>query len=127
MEIIIEILLELVVQIIGEGIGELVIRSIGSIFGEKFAENKFLPFLGYIFFGGVLGCISLAVLPEHMIKDPQLRLVNLFLSPLVLGLLMLLRGKNLKAKEAKVIRLDSLLYGFIFAFSISIVRFKYGR
>jgi hypothetical protein len=48
---------------------------------------------------------------------------NLFVTPVALGLIMVLIGKLREKKGQEKVRLDKFSYGFLFAFGMCFVRF----
>lgn len=127
LEILIEIIFEFIIQLFAEGIAELLVRGIGIVLGDKKPTQNGLTFFAYIGLGILFGGISLAMKREHFIIDPTLRIMNLIFTPVFIGLIMSWRGKSLKKKEAKTIKLDSFTYGFIFSFTIALIRYLYGK
>ncbi len=85
-------------------------------------ENDFLQ--RYLIFGAIDGGISLRLLPALFIESGWLRIANLLVTPLLAGLLMEAIGAWRKQREKNVIRLETIAYGFCFAFSIALVRYS---
>ena len=121
MEVLIQILFELFVQLLFE----LGFHSLGEPFRWDRPRNRYLAFLGYALFGGIAGGISLLIVPDHMINRPQLRVLNLVVTPIVLGLFFSYWGKLLESRGRETILLDKFAYGFAFALAMAIVRFLY--
>jgi hypothetical protein len=137
MEIIAEILLQIVgwlFQFLGElllqGIAELFAEFIGHSIKEPFRRpspiHPWLAAIGYAFFGALAGAISLWLLPTLFITSHGLRLFNLFLTPLLAGLLMAWLGAWRQKRQQEIIRLDRFSYGFCFALAMAVVRFTWG-
>lgn len=121
METVIEILLEFFAQMVLEILAELGLRSIKEPFRRQ--PRPAYAVAGYILFGGIVGLVSVWLLPQHLIAHEHLRLANLILSPLVAGLVMMLLGHWRRQRRQPLIRLDRFGYGFLFALSIAVVRY----
>lgn len=131
MEIILEILaqffFELLGQILFEALAELGIRSVSNALGIARPRNPILAIIGYILFASIGAGLSLWYHPNHFIKTVEYRTLNLFITPIFVGLIMNYRGKSLLAKEKEIIRLDTFLYGFMFAFTFAAIRLWFGK
>ncbi len=138
MEIIAEIILqilrwtlqclgELFLQIIGEAIAEFIGHSIKEPFRRPKPLHPWLAAIGYLIFGGIAGGLSLWALSDLFIKNRWLRLANLLFTPLVAGLVMAWIGSWRRKHEKEVIRLETFAYSFLFALSMSLVRFVWGH
>lgn len=121
-EVIIQILAETIGQILFELLAEFGIRSISNALGFKKPKNPLLAAFGYIILGGVAAAISLYVFPSHFVKSANLRIVNLVLTPIAVGLFMGIRGKTLLKNHKEPIRIDSFLYGYLFALTFAAIR-----
>ncbi len=78
---------------------------------------------GYCLLGIILGILSLFVFPEQLIKSNVLLIANLLCTPLLVGTVMMITGRY-RAKRGKyIIGLETFAYGFLFAFSMSLVRY----
>ena len=90
-------------------------------------ENRpILAFFGYIVLGFFAGLISLLIFPELLIKSTSLVYTNLIISPLLIGVIMSLLGRYKRSKGKLLIKMDTFLYGYIFALSFALVRFFFG-
>ena len=130
MEVIFEFLFtvvgELLLQIIVEVLIELGFNGVANTILERKERNPYLAFVGYCIFGAIAGLISLWVVPHQIIESETFALVNLFFTPIVAGILMSYMGYVRKRKGKDIIRLDSFLYGFIFAFFMGLIRYNFG-
>ena len=126
MEIIFELIFSFLIEIIGEGLFqllvELVVRSLGSTLGLSKPDRPILSLLGYILLATAGAFISIAIFKNHFIKNETLRIVNLIIAPIILGLMMKFRGKKLEHKNIISIRLDSFWYGYVFALTFALIR-----
>lgn len=112
-----EILLELFAQVLLR-IGP---HSIANVFEEP--RNPALSAIGYLLLGAIAGGFSLLLFPTFFIYYHTIKLINLFVTPIVFGGCMMLIGKYRSKKGKPLIRLDSFGYGVLFAFSMSLVRY----
>lgn len=120
-EIILQFLGELLLQVLIEGLAELGIHSLSNVF--KKPKNKLLSLIGYCLWGAIAGGLSLLIFSTSFIHSPDLKLANLFITPILIGGCMMVVGKIRTAKGDAIIGLDTFLYGFLFAFSMSLVRY----
>lgn len=73
--------------------------------------------------GAIAGGISLLLLPHGLIEDPALRVVNLVVTPVIVGAAMMVVG-HLREKHGKqVLRIDRFGFAYAFALSMALVRF----
>lgn len=123
---IVELFGELLLQLCGEYLAELFGRSVRAPFRRPQPPNPLLAALGYALFGAAAGALSLWLFPLLFVSSPTLRLVNLVLTPLLAGAVMALLGAWRRRHEQATIRLDSFLYGYVFALTMALVRFVWG-
>jgi len=121
MEIIIEILAEVVLQVLFE----LGFRSLIEPF--KKSSSPFLAFIGYAVLGAIAGGISLLFIKEPLIINHNLRIVNLMITPCLAGLTMSILGRLREKQNLSLIRLDKFVWGFIFAFAMTLLRFLFSK
>ena len=119
------VLFEGVLELSGDLFFELIFRSLGQTVtpGEK--RNPILAGIGYALLGLIAGGLSLLIFPASFARSEQFHGISLLLSPVLAGLGMAGLGWLLKRTGKRVLRLDSFLYGFIFALPMAIVRFLY--
>ncbi len=122
-----ELLGEALLQTLGEMIAELIGHSLRDTFRRPKPVTPWLATLGYVAWGALAGAISLWLFPEHFIQSPALRLVNVLSIPLISGYVMAKVGAWRRWREQGLIRLDSFLYGFAFAFGMALVRYIWAR
>lgn len=129
MEVIFEFLFsvvgELLLQIIVEVLIELGSNGLANTLIERKDRNPYLAFVGYCIFGAIAGAISLWIIPHQIIESETFALANLFFTPIIAGLLMSFMGYIRKSKGKEIIRLDSFIYGFIFAFFMALIRYNF--
>lgn len=124
LEFLIEIIGELLLQACIEFLGEIGLRSLAEPFRKP--PNPWLAALGYFIFGALAGGISLLVFPTHLVAE-ELRLANLVLTPIVVGLLMAALGAWRARHGQIILRIDRFSYGFLFALSLALVRFGFAH
>lgn len=122
---ILEVLFEFVLQAILELLVEVGLRSAGAPFTARESRNPVFAAIGYCLFGFILGGLSLLVFPDSFVRSERFHGVSLFISPVLAGLLMSLIGRIRKQQGKSLLRLDSFVYGFLFAFPIALIRFFY--
>lgn len=138
MEFIVEILLEALValwQVLGEvflqTVGEMIVEVIDHGMRETFRKPKplapWLAAIGYLAWGAIFGALSLWLFQSHFIQSQWLRLANLFLTPIVAGLIMAKVGAWRRKRDQEPIRLDSFAYGVAFAFGMALVRYIWAK
>jgi hypothetical protein len=131
MEVIFEFLFsvigEFLLQITVEVLIELGFNGVANALSERKKRNPYLAFVGYCIFGAIAGAVSLWIVPHQIIEsETTYALVNLFFTPIIAGLLMSFMGYVRKSKGKEIIRLDSFLYGFTFAFFMALIRYNFG-
>ena len=124
-ELIFEVLAEVVLQIVAEGLFELGLYSLSEALNRKRRRNPILASIGYLLWGGIIGVVTVFIFPTLMIKNATLRILNLIISPVMAGLAMSAICSWRKRKGQDLLRIDSFLYGALFAFGLAIVRYLY--
>ena len=90
-------------------------------------SNSWLAAIGFLLFGVLLGGISLAIVPEHMVNSASMRIVNLVITPVVVGLFMVVLGAWRVRRGQPVLRIDRFAYGYGLALSFTLVRYFYAN
>lgn len=125
MEIIFEILLqflgEMLLQLFFEFLVEQGLRSLADPFEKP--RNALLSTIGIFLWGAIAGGISLLVLPTSLITNLGFRKLNLVITPLMAGAIMMLIGRARGKRGQNLVRIDRFGYAFVFAFAMAIVRF----
>lgn len=124
-EFLIELLGEFLLQVAIEALAELGFHSLAEPFRRP--PSPWLAALGYALFGAAAGALSLWALPALLVQDPTLRLVNLALTPVAVGLAMSLMGAWRARRGDPVLRIDRFAYGYLFALALALVRFWFAR
>jgi hypothetical protein len=76
----------------------------------------------YIAIGGTLGFISVLLFPAHIIPEPVLRMANLAVSPIIVGLISLCIAKQRQGMSFVIMHFFN---PFLMALTFSLVRLAY--
>ena len=129
MEFILEFLFSLFFEFALEFFGQLLIefglRSLGEPFVERERRNPIFAAVGYFLLGLILGGLSLLIFPQSFVRSQRLHGISLLITPVLAGLGMAAVGRLRVKRGQTLLRLDSFVYGFIFAFAMALVRFNY--
>ena len=126
-EIIIYIFGEIFLQIIAEILFELGFHSMANMVKQRKQRNPIWAFIGYCLLGAIVGAISLWIFPALFISGKYLAITNLILTPILAGFVMSAIGKWRSKRGKDLIRLDTFLYGFAFAFCMALIRFLFSE
>ena len=124
-------MLEFLFQIIGEIVLQIVFEALAELGLHSFAEpfrrppNPWLAAFGYAFFGAAAGGLSLLVFPSHLVTSHGMRIANLIITPIAVGLLMCAMGAWRARRGEQLLRIDRFAYGYLFAVSLALVRFAF--
>ena len=122
LELLLELLGEFLLQAVTQVLGELGLHSMAEPFRRP--PNPWLAAVGYLIFGSIAGGLNLLVFPSHLVGE-NLRLANLVLTPCAVGLLMAWLGSWRRRQGQATLRIDRFSYGFLFAFSLALVRLRW--
>jgi hypothetical protein len=129
MEIIAEAILGFILEILIPLIGEISIEALARCLGEPFVarerRNAILAGMGYYLIGLILGGASLLIFPRSFVRSETFHGISLLISPVVAGLVMGAMGRWRERQGKTILRLDSFVYGFVFALGMALVRFVY--
>lgn len=120
-EIVLQILGEILVQVGFEFLAELGLHSLADTFEKP--KNPVLSTIGFVLWGALAGGISLFIMPSSLISNLAFRKINLFLTPLAVGGVMMLVGRQRDRRGQILVKLDRFGYAFVFAFAMAIVRY----
>jgi hypothetical protein len=124
-ELLFQLFGELILQLVVQLLAELGIRAASEPFRK--APNPWMAAFGYALFGAVAGGLSLLVFPSLAIRSPFGRLVNLGFTPVVSGIAMAALGWWRHHRDQDLIRMDRFAYGYVFALTMALIRFRFGR
>ena len=119
------VIFEGALELSGDLLLELICRSLGQTVTPGEQRSPILAGIGYGLLGLIAGGLSLLIFPESFARSEKYHGASLLVSPVLAGLGMAGLGWLLKRQGKRLIRLDSFLYGYIFALPIAIVRFLY--
>lgn len=125
MEIIFELILEGVLYLIGDLLVELGYRGLGETVAPRDERNPILAGFGYALLGLIAGGLSLLIFPEAIARSEYFRGINVLVAPAIAGLGMAGLGWLMERSGRRRLRIDSFIYGFIFALPMSLVRFYF--
>jgi hypothetical protein len=125
LEIFLEVFAEALFEFLAEFIGALILRGLAEVFDTSEFKSPLLACLGYVFLGGVTGCLSLLLFPHPLFHPSRTPGLSVVISPVLAGLGMWLVGAVLRKRNKKVMQIESFGYGFAFAFGMAIVRFLF--
>lgn len=128
MSLIVEILFELVFEFVLEFVVEILVES--GLYSAELRSKSRTPSpvtvaVGYAVIGGVLGALTVLLLPGYLIGDEVLRAGWRLLSPIALGLSLCLVSWFIKRRDLGegFFRLDKFIQGVVFGVSYSVVRY----
>ena len=125
LEIFLEIFAEAVFEFVAEFVGILILRGLAEVFGTSEFKSPLLACIGYVFLGGVTGCVSLLLFPHPLFHPSRIPGLSVVISPVLAGLGMWLVGAVLRKQNKKAMQIYSFGYGFAFAFGMALVRFLF--
>ena len=124
-EAILGFILEFLIPVIGEFAFDLLLRSLGEPFMSRERRNPVIAGLGYLLIGLILGGVSLLIFPRSFVRSETFHGISLLITPVVSGLAMGALGRWREGRGETVLRIDSFVYGFLFALAMALVRFVY--
>ena len=119
------VIFEGVLELAGDLVFDLIVRCFGQTVTPIDRRNPILAGIGYALLGLIAGGVSLLIFPQAFARSEQFHGISVLFSPVLAGLGMAGFGWLLKRSGKRVLRLDSFIYGFIFALPMAIVRFLY--
>ena len=129
MEFIAELLLGFILEVLIPLVCEFSLEAMGRCLGEPFVarerRNPIVAGLGYLFIGVALGGASLLIFPRSFVRSERFHGISLLITPVVSGLVMAAIGRWREQQGKTLLRLDSFVYGFLFALAMALVRFVY--
>ena len=125
MDFLFQILAEFLLQIFFEGLMELGFHSLRNTFERS--RNPIFSTIGFLLWGALAGGISLWIFPRSFIANHELRLMNLIVTPVGIGGVMLLVGRQRAMRGQPLVGLDQFSYAFAFALAMSLVRLSFAK
>lgn len=121
-----ELLVEILFQVCAEGLlqllGELGFRAFSEPFLPREKRSAPIAAVAYVAFGCMLGGLSLLIAPHSLIPKAEFRMLNLIVTPILVGLVMAGLGAVRRKKGEDVLRLDTFAYAYLFALGMTLVR-----
>ena len=106
---------EILLQVFAEGLFELGFHGMVETFNRRRRRNPFLAAGGYLLWGAIIGGLSLLVFRQSLIQKHAHRMLNLLITPVIVGLCMSIPGAYRKKRGRAPLRIDSFFYGCLFA------------
>ncbi len=132
MEIIAEILagllfsfFEFLLQLAFSLLVDLGFHSLKQTTASRDQRNPVFAGIGYALLGLLAGGVSLLIFPEPLIRSGRFHGINILVSPALAGLGMAGLGWLLERSGHRRLRIESFVYGFIFALPMALVRFYF--
>ena len=122
LELIFSFIGEFIVQLVAELLVELGLHSMAEPFRRE--PNPWLAALAYAALGAIVGGLSLLVFPSHFVPAAW-RIANLVVTPLAAGGAMAIVGAWRARRGEALWRIDKFAYGFLFAFTLALVRYVF--
>lgn len=120
-EFLLQFIAEFLLQLFCEALVELGFHSLEEPFRRR--PNPWLAALGYLLIGALIGAASLLIVGTHLVREEGLRIVNLVVTPLLVGMCMSALGTWRTRRGQTRLRLDSFAYGYLFALSFALIRY----
>jgi hypothetical protein len=125
LEFIFELIGEFLLQIVFEALAEVGLRSLVEPFRRP--PNPWLAAFGYALLGAAAGGLSLVAFPAHLVTSHGLRIANLIITPIAVGLLMGVMGAWRARRGEQLLRIDRFACGYLFAVCLALVRFAFAH
>ena len=123
--------MEIIFEILGEFVLQVVFEAVASVFGRRNDDGSELhpayKLFGYAIFGAIAGGLSLLVMSSSFVTTPNLRILNLIVTPLLAGAAMAWLGKWRASHGRKRSPLDRFSCGYVFALTMGLVRFTFAH
>lgn len=126
-----ELAFEILFQFVGEVLLQLIAEALAELGMHGLADTTRKPrhpvwsTIGFALWGVIFAGLSLLIFPTSPIHNPDLRLVNLFLSPVLAGLAMVAIGNFRQKKGQQTTRINRFGFAFAFAFAFAATRFAF--
>jgi hypothetical protein len=117
------LLFEVLLEFAGSLLVDLGLHSLKETTAKREDRNPIFAGIGYALLGLVFGGVSLLIFPTAFARSESFHGISLFISPILAGLGMAGVGWLLERSGKRRVRLDSFIYGFIFAMPMALVRF----
>jgi hypothetical protein len=127
MGVILEILLEIFVEFLLGWVIEFFAEGGSHLFGWR-GKRRSVWWVAtyYIILGGALGGFSVVCFPTLFVSTSSAALLNLAVTPVLVGIAMAGVGALRKRRGRKLVPLDHFSYGYVFALAFAGIRFFSG-
>ena len=102
-----EIFVEFILQFVLEIFGDVIIHVVSS---NERVRNVIVAVLFYAAAGAGVGYLTTLIFPEHFIREENLRVLNLIVTPLAIAAAMTWIGHIRQSRDRRVIRLEQFGY-----------------
>lgn len=123
MEILFELLGELIVQLFGELLVEVGWHTLAEPFRRE--PKPLVAAVGHLLLGAGVGGLSLLLFPNHLTPPGAARWLNLALTPVAAGAVMVVVGRWRSQRGSAVLPIDRFAWGYLFALALAAVRFHF--
>ena len=120
-----QLVLEVLLQLVFEILAELGLWAAKKTIRLAEPLRPVRGLIGYILLGGVLAGVSLVFFPHKFAVPVWLQIVNIVVSPVVVGLAMMWVGRWRAQRGQQAILLHRFWFGFVFALVFGLVRFGF--
>ena len=124
MEFLLEFLLWFLLEIFGEILVALPLHAFARFIRDR---PVFLNGITCIGFGLIIGLLSIWIFPQAFVRSTTVHGISLLITPVLAGLTMAAVGYIRRRKGKSVVYLESFSYGFLFAFTMALIRFIFTR
>lgn len=114
---------EVLIQITAEVLAELGLHSLKDTIRKR--RHPVLSAIGFALWGAIFAGLSLLVMPSSPIHNPDLRLFNLIVTPLLAGLAMVAIGMAREKKGQEKTRINRFGFAYAFALTFAAIRFAF--
>ncbi len=124
-----EFLFQLIVELLVQLFAEIVVDAGSNLLKrpDHRIENPIYLSVGFLAWGLLAGAVSLWPFPRAFIISPDLRLLNLLITPLIVGGLMLAIGNAKEKRGYSRSKLERFGYAITFAFAMALVRLTFTK
>lgn len=121
-EVLLEILINLVIELAAPLLGELISRFFVPVLSASIAPLGDRVALVAMGLGAIFGGASLLVFPEAVVTPTWLKVVNLLVTPTIIGFVAVQLGRFRESRDKVAVPTDTFTYGFVFAITYLVVR-----
>lgn len=115
-----ELILELLLELFGEAIFDAATHSVRDSGRVRRTVVRVL-FFGAA--GAAIGALSVVLVPVHLIRDADVRLLAVVLTPITAGIVFAAAGRRRRRKGKRVTGLEAFWPAFAFALAMALVRY----